>query len=121
MSGQRRWLKLWARTVGMPIGITDDDKKLVAQFNITESSQDLSLSLTGWDLDFENEIKLTLNGNDIGYLDTSRANNKQTSEHNFVLEKDFLVAGDNELIFENVANPYYWGITDLLISEDVIV
>jgi len=26
MSGQRRWLKTWARTVGMPIGITDDDK-----------------------------------------------------------------------------------------------
>ena len=26
MSGRRRWLKLWARTVGMPIGITDDDK-----------------------------------------------------------------------------------------------
>lgn len=26
MSGQRRWLKLWARTVGMPVGITDDDK-----------------------------------------------------------------------------------------------
>ena len=25
MSGQRRWLKIWARTVGMPIGITDDD------------------------------------------------------------------------------------------------
>jgi len=26
MSGQRRWLKTWARTVGMPIGITDDYK-----------------------------------------------------------------------------------------------
>jgi hypothetical protein len=26
MKGQRRWLKLWARTVGMPIGINDDDK-----------------------------------------------------------------------------------------------
>ena len=26
MSGQRRWLKTWARTVSMPIGITDDDK-----------------------------------------------------------------------------------------------
>jgi len=26
MSGQRKWLKVWARTVGMPIGITDDDK-----------------------------------------------------------------------------------------------
>ena len=26
MSGQRRWLKVWARTVGMPIGLDDDDK-----------------------------------------------------------------------------------------------
>ena len=26
MSGQRRLLKWWARTVGMPIGITDDVK-----------------------------------------------------------------------------------------------
>jgi hypothetical protein len=26
MSGQRKYLKWWARTVGMPIGITDDDK-----------------------------------------------------------------------------------------------
>jgi len=26
MSGQRRWLRTWARTVGMPIGITDNDK-----------------------------------------------------------------------------------------------
>jgi len=26
MSGQRRWLQTWARTVGMPIGFTDDDK-----------------------------------------------------------------------------------------------
>ena len=26
MSGQRRWLKTWARTVGMPIGVTYDDK-----------------------------------------------------------------------------------------------
>ena len=26
MSGQRRWLKIWARTVGMPVGISDEDK-----------------------------------------------------------------------------------------------
>ena len=26
MSEQRRWLKLWARTVGMPVGINDEDK-----------------------------------------------------------------------------------------------
>ena len=26
MSGQRRFLKLWSRTVGMPIGLNDEDK-----------------------------------------------------------------------------------------------
>ena len=26
MSEQQRWLKWWARTVGMPIGLNDDDK-----------------------------------------------------------------------------------------------
>lgn len=26
MSGQRRWLRTWARIVGMPIGLTDDDE-----------------------------------------------------------------------------------------------
>ena len=26
MSGQRRFLKVWARTVGMPIGVKDEDK-----------------------------------------------------------------------------------------------
>ena len=26
MSGQRRWMKVWARTVGMPVGATDEDQ-----------------------------------------------------------------------------------------------
>jgi hypothetical protein len=26
MSGQRRWIKVWARTVGMQVGSTDEDK-----------------------------------------------------------------------------------------------
>jgi hypothetical protein len=26
MSGQRRYLRVWARTVGMPIGLNDEDK-----------------------------------------------------------------------------------------------
>ena len=37
MSSQRRWLKLWARTVGMPIGMTDDDRpefKPISQRNV---------------------------------------------------------------------------------------
>ena len=38
MSGQRRWLKTWARTVGMPIGLTDDDKPEFLPISQTETS-----------------------------------------------------------------------------------
>ena len=47
MSGQRKWLTTWARTVGMPIGITDDDKP---QFlPITQKNVKLALAMrTFW-------------------------------------------------------------------------
>ena len=28
MSGQRKWIKVWARTVGMPIGYSDTDQPI---------------------------------------------------------------------------------------------
>ena len=43
MSGQRRWLKTWARTVGMPIGMTDDDKPEFLP--ITQQNVRLALAL----------------------------------------------------------------------------
>ena len=47
MSGQRRWLKTWARTVGMPIGITDDDEPVFQP--ITQQNVLLAISLrTFW-------------------------------------------------------------------------
>jgi hypothetical protein len=40
MSGQRRFLKVWARTVGMPIGLDDEDKPEflpIAQRDVTKA------------------------------------------------------------------------------------
>ena len=47
MSGQRKWLTTWARTVGMPIGMTDDDKP---EFQpITQKNVRLALAMrTFW-------------------------------------------------------------------------
>ncbi|MDG2268229.1 MAG: hypothetical protein P8L69_04805 [Alphaproteobacteria bacterium] len=28
MSGQRKWIKVWARTIGMPIGYSDTDQPI---------------------------------------------------------------------------------------------
>jgi len=41
MTGQRRYLKVWARTVGMPIGLDDDDKPEflpIAQTDVKKAS-----------------------------------------------------------------------------------
>lgn len=47
MSGQRQFLKMWARVVGMPIGITDDDEPTFLP--ITQSSVKRALALrTFW-------------------------------------------------------------------------
>ena len=35
MSGQRRWLKVWSRTVGMPAGLNDDDKPEFCLYDTT--------------------------------------------------------------------------------------
>ena len=36
MSGQRKFLQMWARTVGMPIGNTDDDKPTFLPISLIE-------------------------------------------------------------------------------------
>ena len=43
MSGQRRYLKMWARTVGMPIGVTDEDKPEFLPLTQTDVKRALSL------------------------------------------------------------------------------
>jgi hypothetical protein len=47
VSGQRQFLKMWARVVGMPIGITDDDEPTFLP--ITQRSVKRALALrTFW-------------------------------------------------------------------------
>ena len=42
MSGQRRWMKVWARTVGMPVGATDEDKPELLPIKQTAVTKDLA-------------------------------------------------------------------------------
>ena len=48
MTGQRRWLKIWARTVGMPIGINDKDKPEFLPIKQTDVKKALAFR-TFWD------------------------------------------------------------------------
>tara|TARA_B100002049_G_C15810896_1_gene262890 strand:- start:197 stop:469 length:273 start_codon:yes stop_codon:yes gene_type:complete len=42
MSGQRRFLRVWARTVGMPIGLNDEDKPEFLPITQTEVKKALA-------------------------------------------------------------------------------
>ena len=43
MTGQRRFLRMWGRTVGMPIGVTDDDKPTFLPITQTEVKRALAM------------------------------------------------------------------------------
>jgi hypothetical protein len=47
MSGQRRFLRVWARTVGMPIGLNDEDKPEFLPIAQTDVKKALSLERFG--------------------------------------------------------------------------
>ena len=50
-------------------GRSDSDGVVTASFDVSDPAQDLVLSLTGYDIDFNDEVSVSLNGDRIGYLD----------------------------------------------------
>jgi hypothetical protein len=77
--------------------LTDADGLVTASFDVTDTSKDLTLSLTGYDIDYGDEISLKLNGKSIGYLSAGRDNG--TSSHSVTLSSSDLQSGTNTIEF----------------------
>ena len=97
-------------------GQTDSDGVITAAFENTNG--DAELTLTGYDVDFENEIRVSLNGSALGFL-TPGPNNGLNSGDRFVIPANQQTAGTNLVTFEqNLNNTYVWGITDIRLTLD---
>ncbi|UWQ91566.1 VCBS domain-containing protein [Rhodobacteraceae bacterium M382] len=97
-------------------GRTEADASAV--FSFAGSTKDLSVDLTGFDIDTNNEVEIFLNGQSLGFLD--QGTNGGNSSHSVFLSSDIQMSGENTLSFVQEDNPnYQWGVTDLLLSEHV--
>ena len=88
---------------------------LTAAFDTT-GSEDLSLSVEGYDVDFDDEIAVRLNGVLLGYLSTG-PNNSLNSGDTLSLPTASLIAGTNFLEFRQRTQGYIWGATNLLLQS----
>ena len=96
-------------------GLTDADGIITASFENTGGNA--ILSLTGYDIDFVDEVKVSLNGDVLGFLRTG-PNNGFNAGDSFTIGANAQDPGTNILTFEqNINDTYVWGITDIFLAD----
>lgn len=96
---------------GWGAGVYQDG--LVARFE--SSNRDLLLSVTGFDIDSNDEVSVTLNGQLIGTL-SQGPDDGLNSGNSFLLPAQIQTTGTNELRFSTSSTQRIWGVTNLLLS-----
>jgi hypothetical protein len=86
---------------------------LVAWFDSTGEA--LSFSVTGYDIDSVTEVRVLLNGNELGYLSPG-ADNGLNDGDTFLLQAQAQQPGLNEIAFITIKPNRVWGATDLLLT-----
>ena len=65
--------------------LKDSDGIINFDFDVSDASKDIKLTLNAYDMDFSDEMKLVLNGQTIDHLD--QTGNNGTTAQNFILSK----------------------------------
>ncbi len=95
-------------------GATSSDGLVIAHFEGTTS--DLDLRLNAFDVDFNDEIEVILNGNRLGFLNTGT--NDAISSHELAIPAAQQAAGTNTLIFAQARDVgFRWGVTDIQLVD----
>jgi subtilisin family serine protease len=102
-------------TYGHDYGSNLHDTELTATFDGT--NMDLILSLTGYDIDWNDEIAVYLNGNLLGYL-TKGPDNGLNKGDRLSITADAQLPGENRIRFVQKTAGWTWGVTKLMVAED---
>ena len=94
--------------------LKDHDGIIKFDFDVSDLSKDLHLTLNAYDMDFSDEMKLVLNGKTIDHLD--KTGNNGTTAQGFILSSSDLVTGLNELTFTNKNAKWHWGVGQISLS-----
>ncbi len=85
-----------------------------ADFTFSQQTQSLSLELNTYDIDFADEILVTVNGMSIGYL--SKTANNGTGNSTLTIPLAVQTSGNNVLSFVQKNAGWRWGISDIKLS-----
>jgi len=92
------------------------EAEVAAKFQST--GFDLELNVTAFDVDYNDEISVHLNGDQIGYL-SKGPNNGLNAGDTISIPVSQQIAGENYLEFKQGTPGWVWGVTDLLLRESV--
>lgn len=90
--------------------------RVVLERQFEASGSDLILALTGYDIDTNLEIRVSVNGTQIGFLSRTLDNSRGSSL--LKIEQSLLNSAGNTLRFEQTTPGWIWGVTDLLLSAN---
>ena len=97
---------------------TISDGTVTARFNVTDTSQDLSLSLQAFDMDYDDEVRVELNGSFLKNLE--KTSNNKTGNQEISIRASDLVEGENELEFTVKKPTWTWGVGRFDLQEYAI-
>jgi len=93
-----------------------DSHRTILERQFHASGTDLVLTLTGYDIDTRQEVRVLVNGTPVGFLTKTADNERGTSQ--LTIEKNLLEQTGNILSIEQLNPGWIWGVTDLLLKED---
>ena len=102
-------------------GVSNSREFVERQFDA--SGSDLTLTLTGFDIDTRQEVRVLVNGTEVGFLaqthqrGTRITNNNGRAPTRLNIDQSLLSSTGNTLRFEQSNPGWIWGVTDLLLSE----
>ena len=99
---------------GYKYGSNQHKTTLTAGF--TGTSMDLLFSVTGYDIDYVDEITVYLNDNLLGYL-SKGPNNGFNAGDSFAIPAGAQISGENRIQFVQKTAGWAWGVTNLLLAE----
>ena len=96
-------------------GLTNSDGRVAMAFE-ADANNPLTLSMTGYDIDFDDEVAVLVNGTLLGYLSQSR-NNELNGGQTLTIPTELLRNGANELVFQQTIDvSYKWGVTNVALA-----
>ena len=93
-----------------------DSHREALEMRFDGNAADLTLDLSGYDIDFGKEVRAFVNGTLVGYL--AKTPDKGLGPTSLTIPRNVLSASGNTLRLEQKVPGYAWGVTQLLLSGD---